>query len=268
MDEKKYEGILICSDFDGTLAYQNKISDENCQAIRHFMENGGLFTIVSGRHPKFFNEYANLFVPNTYICGMNGTIIEAPDSHHRIYDAPMGKDVFLFVRQIIDEIPEAEMVQFQSAESSITFKREQGGPIFKTTDISFNEADIPEYIYKVLFVVPDDASDAVLKRVSMLCGQKYTVSRSWLNGIEIQRRGEDKGHAVNVLRKYLAESVHTIIGVGDYENDLPLLREADIAVAVEDAIDEVKGVSDYIVPNCSKDSLAQVIYEIADKLNK
>ena len=32
----KFDGWLICSDFDGTVYVDREISDENCRAIRYF----------------------------------------------------------------------------------------------------------------------------------------------------------------------------------------------------------------------------------------
>ena len=40
---KKFEGILICTDLDGTLLKNDKsVSKENIDAINYFKENGGL----------------------------------------------------------------------------------------------------------------------------------------------------------------------------------------------------------------------------------
>ena len=51
---KKFSGILICTDLDGTLLREDKtISDENMEAINYFMAEGGLFTFVTGRMPNY-----------------------------------------------------------------------------------------------------------------------------------------------------------------------------------------------------------------------
>lgn len=41
--------ILLASDLDKTLIFDNKISDENKDAIRKFKEAGGVFAISTGR---------------------------------------------------------------------------------------------------------------------------------------------------------------------------------------------------------------------------
>ena len=47
---KKFEGIMICTDLDGTLLKNDKsISAENARAIEYFKDNEGLFTFVTGR---------------------------------------------------------------------------------------------------------------------------------------------------------------------------------------------------------------------------
>ena len=49
-----FDGILICTDLDGTLLANDKsISDENLRAIEYFKENGGYFTFVTGRTPFY-----------------------------------------------------------------------------------------------------------------------------------------------------------------------------------------------------------------------
>ena len=49
---KKFEGILLCTDLDGTLYRNDKsISPENRKAIEYFKREGGCFTFITGRMP-------------------------------------------------------------------------------------------------------------------------------------------------------------------------------------------------------------------------
>ena len=52
---KRFEGILICTDLDGTLLKNDgSISLENREAIEYFKQEGGYFTFVTGRMPFLF----------------------------------------------------------------------------------------------------------------------------------------------------------------------------------------------------------------------
>ncbi|MBQ1272136.1 MAG: HAD hydrolase family protein, partial [Clostridia bacterium] len=45
----RFDGILICSDVDGTLAEGKNIPEKNLEALRYFQSEGGLFTLATGR---------------------------------------------------------------------------------------------------------------------------------------------------------------------------------------------------------------------------
>ena len=62
----KYDGILLCTDFDGTLYFEKNITAENIEAIRCFQENGGFFTVATGRFPSFIKEFEPSVKPNTH----------------------------------------------------------------------------------------------------------------------------------------------------------------------------------------------------------
>ena len=52
----KFNGILICTDLDGTLLDNEKhVSKENIEAIEYFKKNGGLFTFLTGRMPFYLS---------------------------------------------------------------------------------------------------------------------------------------------------------------------------------------------------------------------
>ena len=71
----KFDGYLLMSDFDGTLAWKGTISRENCEAIRYFQSEGGLFSICSGRFRKWLLEWQDYIQPNTWCAMLNGALI-------------------------------------------------------------------------------------------------------------------------------------------------------------------------------------------------
>ena len=61
---RKFNGLLLVSDFDNTLVYTEEalqkcvdmppVSDENRAAIEYFMDNGGIFSVATGRAKPAF----------------------------------------------------------------------------------------------------------------------------------------------------------------------------------------------------------------------
>ena len=98
---KKYEGYLICTDFDGTFALPNaELSEENLAAVRDFQQNGGLFTIASGRTPTFIRELGDRFRPNAPVIAMNGAMLCDENDGRVLRRFPMSRDVLAIMDDI------------------------------------------------------------------------------------------------------------------------------------------------------------------------
>ena len=49
----KFDGILLLSDIDGTIAKEGIVSEENRAAVEYFKQNGGMFAYATGRLPNY-----------------------------------------------------------------------------------------------------------------------------------------------------------------------------------------------------------------------
>ena len=85
----KYDGILICSDFDGTFASNSVIVPENAEAVRRFQAEGGMFTLSTGRSHHHFTSYKDIFHPNVPMLCYNGSVLYDPDSDQVLYEGNM-----------------------------------------------------------------------------------------------------------------------------------------------------------------------------------
>lgn len=94
-----FDGVLLCVDFDDTLAVEGEVSAQNAAAIRYFTGNGGKFTIVSGRNIRFFIEKYPAYGTNAPLVGFNGARIYDPEKGAFIYEGgATGLDMFEFMR--------------------------------------------------------------------------------------------------------------------------------------------------------------------------
>ena len=71
--KNKFDGYVIFSDLDGTLLNDNKeVSKENKKAIEYFIENGGKFSIATGRAIDSVSKYIESVKTDLPIITYNG----------------------------------------------------------------------------------------------------------------------------------------------------------------------------------------------------
>ncbi len=252
---EKYSGVLLCTDFDNTLYDGESIPDNNIKAIKQFTDNGGLFTVVSGRKPDFICKYAKetSLVINAPLINLNGAIIYDATNKKIIKEGflrGIGKDI---VDRIFDEIP--------TIESANIFDKYQIRKIDRDDRTSIKEEYFEE-IYKITFRVEDDAkiSDAAMDKIKSIVGDGYEVLRSTYPCIEILSPMLTKGRSVRFLKEYLGAD--KLVCVGDFENDISMVKEADIGYAVANSIQSLKDVADRVTVSVNEGALARIIEEL------
>ncbi len=254
-----YDGYLILTDIDGTLTPRaGEVSAENAEAIEYFKANGGLFTFATGRMPEYLSRFP--FRANAPVVTTNGTLI-CDGNGKTLWQKTMPTEVCTpVIRRILDRHPGVKTVQRCSqhpdrlmieflppAESLLSF--EDGCPTYKTVFICETEAD-------ALHLMSDLAEHF---------GDAFAYDRSWPVGLEMHDPASGKGACVEILRQMFPH-VHTVITAGDYENDITMLRAADIGCAVANAIPSVKAAADREIVHCDEHALAYIVYDLIPSL--
>ena len=79
------------------------------------------------------------------------------------------------------------------------------------------------------------------------------------NNIEVNAKGVNKGRGLLILGELLGIRREEIMAVGDGSNDIAMLREAGLGVAMENATDEVKAAADAITLSNDREGAAAAI---------
>ena len=246
----KFDGYLICSDLDGTFRNKSDIMP-NYNAVKYFTDNGGRFTFATGRTISHLAKLDYNSLMNAPACICNGGGIYDYEKRELLYEGRVDFTVGEFV----------EVVRSYSG--------------IKPDIIVYNSCFEDEYRFRELENVMQDKS---LKAIKLICvfqspedADKFKVyarsqdlfkncyiGKSWSVGVEFNSVNSTKGNAISFIKNYLG-NIHTAIGIGDYENDIPLLTNADLGVAVGDALDCVKEVADLIVKPHTQSSVEDLI---------
>ena len=254
----KFDGYLICTDFDGTFALPGAaLSRENLDAVKYFQGEGGLFSIASGRTPQFIRGLVGPFGVNAPVIAMNGTMVCDERSFAVIRDYPMSGDVIT----VLDEIAALGMCEnltlWNADEARNRWQRDSG------VAPSAHYAGHPQPWYKAVMGCRDEAAALALRAwFNRRWSGRFAGSRSWPTGFEIQGLEGDKGAALKWIRDYLGERVRVSVGVGDFENDIPLIRAADIGYAVANAIPEARAAADRVTVANTEHAIAAIIEEL------
>ena len=250
---QRFDGILIASDWDGTLSVDGEVSEKNRRAIRKFQFFGGYFTVISGRTPAYLTERFCGFAPNTYTVGLNGARIEDLRTGEILYSGTCDAGMLPALRALLS---------YPDGITSVIAYRTDGVRTMLPEEARKTLPDMPpQTICKTVFITKTPEDAAKLLSLAAAVPQKgYEVVRSFPTGVELLAVQNGKGAALLRLKKALG--VRCAIGVGDFENDLSLLAAADIGYAVKDAVPKLLAVADRVVCPAKDGAIAAVIEDI------
>ena len=256
----KFDGILFCTDFDGTLAVHKHVSPQNRDAIRYFQANGGRFTVLSGRTPDFLKEHLVGFEANAPLVGCNGALIKDHQSGELLYEGGRcdckALDIF---EPFWCESEHIKRIFAFDRHAVSCCAREACEDAFLTMEELIAHIRFP--LYKVVCSV-DDGDYAVMLRdaLSKRFGDLFEVSRSCPTYVEVSCIEACKGTAARRLKDMLGAKL--LVTAGDYENDISMLRAADIGYAVGNALPEVKAAADRVTVDVSDHAIAAIIHDL------
>lgn len=87
------------------------------------------------------------------------------------------------------------------------------------------------------------------------------ISNSHPFNIELNPKGASKGSGIRQVCGLLGLEVSQVIAMGDSINDLSMIREAGLGVAMGNAQDEIKAQADVVTASNEEDGVARIIRE-------
>ena len=265
---KKFEGMIICTDLDGTLLNsENQISKENTEAIEYFKSEGGFFTFITGRMPFFASSIYDAVKPNAPFGCINGGGLYDGASGKYVWNTALPLSVMELVEYAAEKV-EGIGVQVNHFDKVYFCKDNAAMERFREITNSpnlvrqFNE--IYEPIAKIVF--GDMREESILKLSEVLRSHpragEFDFIRSEETLFEILPKGINKGAVLPQLVRHLGIEPIKTIAVGDYNNDIGMLREANLGIAVANACKEAKEAADIITVSNDEHAIAKIIYDL------
>jgi len=263
----KFDGILICTDLDNTLLTTDKrVSEENSKAIEYFKSEGGFFTFATGRVANGARVILDFIKPNAPVIVFNGAAIYDFEKDRYLWKKPLTPDAIEVVEFIDKSLPHCGIgvycsdISYFPKESKHTERYRQ---IMRLPDNHVDYHYISDEWIKVIFMEDEDKVHEIRDAISASkWADKFEFVRSSPWYYEMLAKGSTKGSAVPKLAQLLGVSPRRTIGMGDNENDMTLMTDTGIGIAVANAIEPIRLAADYITADNNSHAFARVIEDL------
>lgn len=239
-------------DLDDTLLTSGKlVSEENALAISKCKSAGMIIGYLTARSPRMTKTYlGNL--PCDCIAYYNGASLVIGNSILEKNEIPysLGIKTMIEIQNAYNDILIGAYLEpynyFNGQIRNINTRKTYAGTIM----------DLPEYDIQRIRIEIENHSDIALNKLitsDMNCffskDKTAIITSKWAT----------KENALCKFVEYFNIDIHDVIAFGDDTNDVEMIKNAGIGIAMGNAIDEVKLVSNFVCDSNDNDGIAKWI---------
>ncbi|WP_088033346.1 Cof-type HAD-IIB family hydrolase [Evansella clarkii] len=256
---------IIAVDLDGTLLDDNKnISLRNRAALAKVRELGHKVVIATGRPYRASEVYYKELFLDSPMVNFNGAFTHHPKdpSGFQTSHSPLDKRTAYSVIETCEAFRVQNIMVEVMDEYYLRYKNKGFAGAFTLGQSPVEYGNLSELL-KVdptsILVHPEDSNYRQLRDLLEDAHAEVIDQRSWgapWNVIEIVRKGLSKAVGLKKISDYYGIPKERVIAFGDEDNDLEMLDYAGCGVAMANAIDELKSVSNEQTVTNEEDGVA------------
>ncbi|MGM9628811.1 MAG: HAD-IIB family hydrolase [Faecousia sp.] len=271
-----FSDVLLTVDYDRTLtAPDSSIPERNLEAIRYFMDNGGAFTVNTGRSVPMTKVFRDKVPVNAPLLLYNGSAAYDLGRGQLEFCHEIQLDMWETVHNCMALFPDLT-VEVQGVDAHYRFTENPAWDAFSDNNhcargFAKPGDDLGPFLKFSLYGEIRDVTVASLfdgspeerrrmdeaeQQLKQHFGNYCEVFRAATRIIDVHAKGVSKGRSARELQHRLGRKI--LVCVGDAENDLPMLLDTDYAYCPADGI-----VADRFenVCKCADGAVADVIYK-------
>ncbi len=266
---------MIGIDLDGTALDSRKlISERNIEAFRRCRENSIYVVPVTGRPISgLYREYINDLSCEYAIC-TNGAVAFSTDNNRELIHHNLGIEKAKEITSVLDkfachyELFNGGYGYVDRKHFEMMLRRFSGTPLrtylMRTRKIVKSQSDLLDSVSHCdnIYVLAESSSERERIRAAIDNIKDIFYTCSAEDDVEIGGN-YSKGQTLIELGNLLGIDKSEIMAIGDSGNDLNMLKSAGLAVAMENATDEIKQAADFITLSCEESGVAHAIYKFA-----
>lgn len=270
---------IVFSDIDGTLLNKNReLSNLTIQQIKRVVENHNVkFVMVSARMPLGMQHlYNQLSIDSPIIC-YNGALILSSltngfKSQNILHSQSINHDI---VQKLFKEAKSKDIHfglfsnnnWYANKIDEWTLKEENNTRVKSAIQPDMDELiagliDQKLPIHKLMIMGDVSKIDTFINFSNQNYGSQVTNYRSKDTYIEVSPITSNKASGCAFLLNHLNISSNDAIAFGDNHNDVEMIKNVGLGIAMENAPSEVKNVAKRVAPSNLSDGVALTIRTI------
>lgn len=260
----KFDGVLLVSDFDDTIyGSQHEIGGRNRSALCSFMEQGGRFTVATGRAHRTFAAYASAVPMNAPSILSNGSVLYDFETEELLEQTFLPEKSVEDFKAVCTQFPQLGFEAYHGEEIYAYHPNWVTDAHMKKVGTDYtavaNIEDIPLPWTKAIFQQENELLLPVQPWFLERFSYDYEAIFSNPVYLEITAKGSSKGGMVKRLARRLGIEPRNIYCVGDNQNDIPMLECSAIPFAPSDCAQTVKDFGARLVCSCDDGVMGDIL---------
>jgi 5-amino-6-(5-phospho-D-ribitylamino)uracil phosphatase len=246
---------MIAVDLDGTLLDSRKrVCAESAAALRVAMERGVEVVIASARPPRSVRGIWRELGLRTWQVNYNGALVWDETGGRVVEHFPLASEVWRAVVaagrgrfprvqvacEIVDRWYTDRFDPTHVTETGKTMGPDVIGPLGEWGHLE---------VTKLMFLGPAEEMGELHELVLARFASEVAAVRTDADLVQVMLRGVNKARGVERIAREMGIGRAEVLAIGDAPNDIELLSEAGLGVAVANAPEAVREVADFVAAN-------------------
>ena len=264
-----FDGCLIASDVDGTLMDNGYINPKTVERIKFFMSQGGKFSLSTGRCSSAVGDVLAHILPSPSVAA-NGAVIYDYENKKYLYSIGLEeKDKIL--AKLIKENFSTVGIEIHSKDNILLLNETKETVDHETYEhLTAKKVDFKESLLyqwnKVLYLCENEEQRKRVESFALNAkiGSDFARTVAVIDNktryyFEQVPKNISKATTLKKLCEMLDIKKGKFFAIGDYYNDLEMLKSADISACPENSPEDIKQYAKTIVSTAENGAVADFI---------